>query len=101
MPRWISGCGPTQPVKSDARLRTDWRLRAPLLAGDWAAWAEAWAALDAGPVRALVQAATQGQDVSLTLCGERQARTWHKLALPWWKRLWNPPAAVAPVLEAL
>ena len=98
---WISGCGPAQPVQSDARLRTDWRLRAPLLAGDWAAWAEAWAALDAGPVQAVVQAAAQGQDVSLSLCGERQARTWHKRARPLWKRVWNPPTTPAPLLEAL
>jgi len=98
---WISGCGPAQAVQADADLQTDWRLRAPLLAGDWAAWAEAWTALDAGPVQDLLRAAEQGQDVRLTLCGERQARSWSRQPRPWWKRLWNPPVATAPVLEAL
>lgn len=98
---WISGCGPAQAVQSASDLQTDWHLRAPLLAGDWAAWAEAWVALDRGPVSDLVRAAEAGQDVRLTLCGERLARSWRWQPQPWWKRLWNPPVATAPVLEAL
>ncbi|MBT9500163.1 MAG: hypothetical protein IV092_02885 [Burkholderiaceae bacterium] len=98
---WISGCGPAQAVQADADLQTDWRLRAPLLAGDWAAWAEAWALLDSGPVQDLLRAAEQRQDVRLTLCGERQARSWALQPRPWWKRLWNPPVVTAPVLEGL
>jgi hypothetical protein len=98
---WISGCGTPQAGAAAAGLQVDDRLRTPLLAGDWAAWAEAWAALDAGPIAALVQAAEQGRDVRLTLCGERFAQTFAAQPRPWWKRLWNPPVPTAPVLEAL
>lgn len=98
---WISGCGPVQAVPDATDLHIDWRLRAPLLAGDWAAWLDAWRALDAGPMRDLLQAARQGQVVRLTLCGERFAQTFTLEPRPWWRRWWNPPQDTAPVLEAL
>ncbi|MGZ5242005.1 MAG: hypothetical protein ACXWCN_17950 [Caldimonas sp.] len=65
---WLSGCGRLQAVDPGAEPSVDWSLRAPLLAGDWAAWAEAWQALDAGPIARLAPGAG-----SLTLCGERSA----------------------------
>lgn len=84
---WLSGTGPTQaPPPADA-VQVDDRLRAPALAEDWAAWAEAWAALDAGPVSALLAAAEAGTPVQLTLCGERHARRHALLPRPWWRRL--------------
>ena len=43
---WLSGCGRRQDSEGD-EPQVDTRLRAPLLAEDWAAWAEAWRALDA------------------------------------------------------
>jgi hypothetical protein len=99
---WLSGTGPTQaPPPADA-VQVDARLRAPALADDWAAWAEAWAALDAGPLAALLAAADSGAAVQLTLCGERHARRYAAQPRPWWRRLLGPRRAhAAPVLAAL
>jgi hypothetical protein len=68
---WLSGCGRQQPADATATPQTTDALRAPLLAGDWAAWAEAWQALDAGAIASLLADAERGQAVFLTLCGER------------------------------
>jgi len=70
---WLSGCGAAQPQAAHAGVHVDDRLREPALAEDWAAWADAWRALDAGPLAALAQQAQRGQPVSLVLCGERHA----------------------------
>src|SRR5690606_16353949 len=47
---WLSGCGRHQAGAEPGELQLDDSLRAPLLAGDWVAWARAWRALDEGPV---------------------------------------------------
>jgi hypothetical protein len=85
---WASGTGPTPPVQADpADLRVDERLRAPLLAQDWAAWAEAWHALDAGPIAELAAHAGRGNPVALTLAGERYARRFDSKRRSVWQRL--------------
>lgn len=73
---WLSGCGAPQAGALPAGTGIDERLRAPMLAGDWQAWVDAWAALDAGPIAELLAAADRGDTVQLTLCGERHAHTW-------------------------
>ena len=100
---WLSGCGrlPAATASPGPAPTLDDRLRAPALAEDWAAWAEAWQALDAGPITALLRRADA--DARLTLCGERRAQsfTWAPQGL--WQRLsgaWRRPSALA-VLEAL
>lgn len=99
---WLSGCGRAQPVPEGGPVVDD-RLRAPALAEDWAAWADAWRALDAGPVERLLKQAQGGTPVELTLCGERRAQrfatgkqsTWQRIARTW------RPAPAHTVLEAL
>jgi hypothetical protein len=66
---WLSGCGRAQ--RASAPVVVDDRLRAPLLAGDWAGWATAWQALDTDALKTLADHADDEGDVSLTLCGER------------------------------
>lgn len=61
---WLSGCGVHQPARP-AAVTVDERLRAPALAEDWAAWRDAWSALDA---------ALTPQTTTLTLAGERSAQ---------------------------
>ncbi len=98
---WLSGTGPAQPADKalPADVVVDERLRAPLLGDDWSAWAEAWHALDAGPLRELAE--TPGA-TRLTLAGERSARSWQPVERPWWKRLLGERgASAASVLEAL
>lgn len=105
---WLSGTGPTQrpaaPIDASLGLRVDDRLRAPALAGDWRAWAAAWAELDAGPL-AEFEAALNGpmnnapnaaqnadqpgasQPMALSLCGERRSITLIPAAPTGWQRL--------------
>jgi hypothetical protein len=95
---WLSGCGVHQPTRSTASVTTDDRLRAPALAGDWAAWADAWRALDTQAIAPALDA-----DASVTLCGERAALTLQPQP-GWWARTrahWRRNAAVAPLLEIL
>ena len=100
---WLSGCGALQAEAAAPDLQLDNALRAPALAEDWAAWAEAWRALDGGPLAALLQRVERGEVASLTLCGERHAQRFEPAPQALWARLTrglrSPP--VAPVLEAL
>jgi hypothetical protein len=83
---WLSGTGPVQTGQEPGDWTLDERLRSPALAEDWAAWAEAWAELDAGPIHQLllnVEATHRGR---LILCGERHAQTWVPSQIPWWRR---------------
>lgn len=102
---WLHGAGREQPIDAAAEPVVDDRLRAPFLAGDWAAWAEAWAALDAGPVASLHAEATAGRPASLVLCGEDAAVGLDVERRPALRRAWAALAGLrtdaARVLEAL
>jgi hypothetical protein len=91
---WLSGCGLPQPARSDGPV-VDERLRGPALADDWAAWAEAWAALDVQWVRQPPQ--------TLVLCGERHAVRYGMAPRSLWQRLQGTLRGVsaAAVLESL
>jgi hypothetical protein len=96
---WLSGCG-APPAPGGAAPQLDERLRKPALAEDWAAWAEAWHALDAGPIRALLNGGTGSV---LTLAGERRHQTFTLRGASRWQRLralWQR-APVRQVLEVL
>jgi hypothetical protein len=100
---WLSGCGRRQPVPRVFAVQVDERLRAPLLADDWAGWADAWRALDAGPLADLLARAQRGETTSLTLCGERFAQRFDSVVRPLWQRLtqgWQTRPA-HELLEAL
>jgi hypothetical protein len=98
---WLSGCGRRQAAPADATPVVAPTLRAPLLRADWAAWAEAWRALDAGPLAPLVDAARRGDTVTLTLCGERSAATYSLQPRSLWQRLRTSAVAAHDVLAAL
>lgn len=83
---WLSGTGATQTAPAANGVRYDDSLRSPALAEDWTTWAETWASVDAGPVAALLRAAEAGENVQLTLCGERHAQTFGTAARPWFRR---------------
>ena len=89
---WLSGCGTQADATRSAPLVDD-RLRTPALREDWAAWADAWHALDAGPIAALHGAAG---GATLTLAGERRALSFTRRSGSPWLRLraaWRRPAA--------
>jgi hypothetical protein len=100
---WLSGCGARQHEVVAPDLRIDDTLRAPALAEDWAAWAEAWNAIDAGPLQALQQHAARGEPAALTLCGVRHAQRLEAAPQGLWQRVTRGlrAPAVAPLLEAL
>jgi len=99
---WLSGCGRRQPVAGDEPIIAD-TLRAPQLAEDWAGWADAWRALDAGPVRQWLERAPRESGSALVLCGERVARRFEMQPRSAWQRLTAGFRSVAPhtVLETL
>ena len=76
---WLSGCGRFQPSEATAAPRVDASLRPPLMAADWAAWADAWRTFDAttlGPLHASAQSTVDARrrpPLTITLCGERGA----------------------------
>jgi hypothetical protein len=83
---WISGCGPHQPVAAATPTVLDQRLRAPALAGDWAAWCKAWDTLEAGPLSEALARVERGGDVQITLCGERGSVTLGGVPRAAWQR---------------
>jgi hypothetical protein len=99
---WLSGCGRFQPVAGD-EVQVHDGLRAPMLADDWAAWADAWRAIDAGPIAEALARAQRGEPVVITLCGERfaqrfeaQPRTlWQRVAARW--QAASPPQVLEPL----
>lgn len=98
---WLSGCGRPQPVRGgDIDIAHD--LRAPLLAEDWAGWADAWRALDAGPVSQWLDRSREPGS-SITLCGERFAQRFEAQPRSAWQRLAASFRGVEPhtVLESL
>ena len=100
---WLSGCGRLQRPTTRTEPQVQTALRSPLLAEDWAAWAEAWQLLDAGPLAELLAHAERGEPVRLTLCGERTAQTYETQPRSLWQRLsgrWHT-TDTAKVLEAL
>jgi hypothetical protein len=98
---WLSGCGRAQAAPNTVRLNDN--LREPLLAEDWAAWAQAWRALDAGDVAACLAAAHAGEPVTLMLCGDRGAHRFESLPQGLWQRVSTRWKTSEPhtVLEAL
>jgi hypothetical protein len=93
---WLSGCGLPQAPRGEAPQVAD-ALREPALAGDWAAWGQAWAQLDAELGR------IDDPALSLVLCGERSAVQFDTRPRSLLRRLQGTlrPAAAGPLLESL
>lgn len=74
---WVHGAGALQsaPARCEPPTLPDALCQAALCS-DWTAWQAAWRGLDAYEIAGLLAAAQRGEPVTLTLCGERHARTW-------------------------
>jgi hypothetical protein len=74
---WVHGAGAldASPALREPPTMPE-GLRQAALRADWAGWQAAWQALDAGEIAELLAAVQRGDSVTLTLCGERHARTW-------------------------
>lgn len=103
---WLSGTGRTPSsatAAGEADVGVDDALRASWRAGDWAAWVEAWQALDRQRLGELHARAARGEAVSLTLCGESAAQRFDSRRQSAWQRLsqrWRG-VHVDQLLEAL
>ena len=81
---WLSGTGAlaqalTTPVPTPD-ITVNLSLAPAAFSDDWATHAQAWAALDAGDVAALLARQTEGKTVRLSLCSETQALTFETSA---------------------
>lgn len=75
---WVSGTGALPDSHAAALpdgLAVPNDLRDAALLADWNAWSSAWKRIDETQCAALVKALDRGEHVALTLCGERNART--------------------------
>ena len=72
---WVSGTGqlPGGAPPRPANLVVADSLRTAALNSDWPQWAQSWLRLDQHECRVLLEAASAGKQVKLTLCGERNA----------------------------
>lgn len=103
---WASGAGALRSPSAPAwpqGLEVPQTLREAALRADWQAWNAAWQQLDGTACADALRALDTGRSVTLTLCGERQARRWTSEGAGWGRKLtslWSRPRAAA-VLETL
>ena len=74
---WLSGSGalPATVTAQNTAPTTPRTLAQAVFTDDWAAYAAAWAALDAGDIAQLLARQKAGEVVRLTLCGDSHAQT--------------------------
>jgi hypothetical protein len=75
---WVSGAGalPADPrPRAPDGLQATYVLRDAAMLQDWQAWAAAWQQVDEIECARLLSALDAGEQVALTLCGERNSRT--------------------------
>jgi hypothetical protein len=75
---WVSGTGalPDSPTREAPEgLRITHYLRDAAMLQDWPAWSAAWRQIDSQECARLLSLLDRGEQVAITLCGERNART--------------------------
>ena len=101
---WLSGTGalaqaPTTPLPD---IRINRSLAQAAFTADWVAHAQAWAALDAGDIAALLTRQAAGETVRLSLCSESQALTFETSApslLSKTRNFFKPSSALDVLLQ--
>ena len=110
---WISGTGdlpsaatgeaPARSQSEREQVRVPRDLAQAVFKEDWAGYAQAWAALEAGEIAALLARQQAGKPVRLTLCGESSAQTFETHRAGLWTRISNlfSPLRTLDVLKGL
>ncbi|MFM9901343.1 MAG: hypothetical protein ACKVOT_10030 [Polaromonas sp.] len=101
---WLSGSGALPGTVATLEAPTAPRtLAQAVFTDDWAAYAAAWAALDAGDIAQLLARQKAGETVRLTLCGDSHAQTFESAPIGWVQRLTNlfSPQPVQSLLDQL
>ncbi len=101
---WLSGTG-TLPAGAiqPSPVVVQRSLAPAVFSDDWAAYAQAWTALDASDISQLLASQQAGRRVALTLCGERNAHTFETRQDGWLARTLGrlSAPAVLTLLEQL
>jgi hypothetical protein len=103
---WFSGTGDLpaglKPLSATPQVHAPRMLADTALRGDWPAYAQGWAAVDA-LAQALLQRQDAGERLQLTLCGERRSQTFESAPVSWLSRLTRlfPPKPLLGYLENL
>jgi hypothetical protein len=106
---WFSGTGDLpagfKPRSADPRVHAPRVLADAALRGDWPAYAEGWAAVDA-LAQAMLLRQNAGEVLQLTLCGERRAQTFESAPASWRNPMTRlarlfPPKPLLGLLESL
>jgi hypothetical protein len=103
---WFSGTGDLpagfKPHNAAPPVHAPRMLADAALRGDWPAYAQGWAAMDA-LAQAMLLRQDAGERLQLTLCGERRAQTFESAPLCWLSRLTRllPPKPLLGYLESL
>ena len=103
---WFSGTGDLpadfKPHSATPQVQAPRVLADAALRGDWPAYAEGWAQVNA-LAQAMLLRQDAGEALQLTLCGERQAQTFESAPASWRSRVARlfPPKPLLGYLESL
>jgi hypothetical protein len=88
---WISGTGDLPPAAMPPGQRPQVSVPRSLAEAvfreDWAGYAQAWAALEAGDIAGLLARQRAGEPVRLTLCGDSSAQTFETHRAGLWRQI--------------
>ena len=103
---WVSGTGAlpaSHNAHAPAGLQITYDLRDAAMRGDWRAWASSWRQIDVQQCKRLLLVLEKGEHVSVTLCGERSARTFSGTGGGFFGKLAATlkPRRIAAVLDSL
>ncbi len=101
---WMHGTGALpEHFSAAATPQVAHALRDSGLREDWAAWRDAFQALDGGAVAQLATREAAGERVQITLCGERSALSWHSAPRSLGQRISSifRPQRLSPLREQL
>ena len=88
---WISGTGAlpasAMPPGQRPQVSVPRSLAEAVFQEDWAGYAQAWAALEAGDIAALLARQQHGESVRLTLCGDNSAQTFETHRTGLWTKI--------------
>ncbi len=98
-----SALTPTLSQREREQVSVPRSLAQAVFADDWAAYSQAWAALDANEIAALLARQRAGEAVRLTLCGERGATTFETASQGFFAKIAGAlsPTPLLTVLERL
>ena len=85
---WVSGSGALADTTTDApQVNVTRALASSAFANDWAAYAQAWAQLDAADIAQLLAQQNSGKPVRISLCGESSSVTFESVPRTLFTRL--------------